>query len=98
MPRAKRPSARRDDLRAQLTARDIGTEVYYPVPLHLQECFRSLGHGRGDFPAAERAAAESLALPIYGELAPAQQQAVVGAIAGFVRATETAGRSGSVRV
>lgn len=73
----------RDGLRAHLARRGVGTEVYYPVPLHLQPCFRSLGHRPGDFPHAEAAAAESLALPVYPELAAAQQQYVVQAIADY---------------
>jgi dTDP-4-amino-4,6-dideoxygalactose transaminase len=89
---------RRDDLRSHLTALGIGTEIYYPMALHLQPCFRDLGYKVGDFPAAERAAAESLAIPVYGELAPGQQQIVVDAIAEFVSATETANPRGPAHV
>lgn len=73
----------RDRLRAYLQTQGIGTEVYYPVPLHLQPCFRGLGHAAGAFPAAESAAREVLALPIYGELSDAQQAWVVEAIRVF---------------
>ena len=71
----------RDQVRAALTAQGIGTEIYYPVPFHAQECFAPLGYKLGDFPHAEAAAASSLAIPIYGELTLEQQQAVVAGLA-----------------
>jgi dTDP-4-amino-4,6-dideoxygalactose transaminase len=74
---------RRDELRAHLAARDIGTEIYYPVPLHQQACFRPPSGGPPRLPHAEHAAASSLALPIFGELTEAQQRHVVSSIAEF---------------
>jgi dTDP-4-amino-4,6-dideoxygalactose transaminase len=77
--------ADRDGLKAHLDARGIGSEVYYPIPFHLQPCFEYLGYTAGAFPHAERAAKESLAIPIYGELTSEQQEVVVKAIAEYVQ-------------
>ena len=75
---------RRDELREFLASSKIGSEIYYPVPLHLQKPLKSLGYSEGSFPEAERAAREVLALPIYAELREDEQQTVVAAIAEFL--------------
>jgi dTDP-4-amino-4,6-dideoxygalactose transaminase len=76
---------RRDDLREHLKAAGIGHSVYYPVPLHLQECFSDLGYREGDFPHAERACREVVSLPVYAELTAEQQERVVAAVVDFYR-------------
>jgi dTDP-4-amino-4,6-dideoxygalactose transaminase len=74
---------RRDDLRAFLKDKGIGTEIYYPIPMHLQNCYQSLGYQKGDFPVAERASEEVLSLPIYAELTNEQLAYVVDSMAAF---------------
>ena len=76
---------RRDDLREHLRRRGVGHSVYYPTPLHLQECFSELGYREGDFPVAEQAAREVISIPVYPGLDEAQQRRVVDAIVEFYR-------------
>jgi dTDP-4-amino-4,6-dideoxygalactose transaminase len=78
-------SRERNQLLAYLKNRKIGSEIYYPVPMHLQECFADLRYKSGDFPASECAANETLALPIYPELSEDMISSVVGAISDFHR-------------
>jgi dTDP-4-amino-4,6-dideoxygalactose transaminase len=79
-------SGRRDALRAHLTSRGVGSEIYYPLPLHEQACFASLGHRAEDFPWAHRLAGEVLSLPIYPEIPAGQIEQVCAVIAEFIAA------------
>lgn len=82
-----RVPGKRDELRAFLTEVGIGTDIYYPVSLHLQECFEYVGYKEGDLPESEKASRETLALPIYPELRPEQLEYVVDTIARFYEQT-----------
>jgi dTDP-4-amino-4,6-dideoxygalactose transaminase len=77
---------RREELRAHLTAGGVGHEIYYPLPLHLQECFRGLGLQPGAFPVSEAAAESTLALPIFPDLTREQQDYVIESLASFYAA------------
>jgi dTDP-4-amino-4,6-dideoxygalactose transaminase len=77
------PDGRRDALRQHLAAARVGTEIYYPLSVHQQECYRHLGYGPGSLPESERAAKETLALPIFPELSAAEQRLVVRETAKF---------------
>jgi len=79
-------TARRDDLMAALKTHQIGSEVYYPLPMHLQECFADLGYHTGDFVHSEQAAQQTLAIPVYPELTPVQQERVVEVLSAFFTA------------
>ncbi len=77
------PESQRDGLRSFLSSRGVGSEIYYPIPLHLQVCFRSLGYSEGDFPVSEAAAKETIALPMFPELTADDQSHVASTIAEF---------------
>ena len=74
---------RRDELRSFLAEKHIASEIYYPLPFHLQECFQNLGGKQGDFPVSEEAAAEVLALPVYPGMTIAMREFVVDQIVNF---------------
>jgi dTDP-4-amino-4,6-dideoxygalactose transaminase len=78
-------TSRRDAVREALTRAGIGSEVYYPLGLHLQECFRSLGYKPGDMPETERACSEVLAIPVFGELGDVRRARVAEAVIQAVR-------------
>lgn len=76
---------RRDELKDYLKSREIGSEIYYPLPMHLQECFKDLGYKKGDMPVAEKAAEMALSLPIFPELTGQEQEYIVQAIKEFYK-------------
>jgi dTDP-4-amino-4,6-dideoxygalactose transaminase len=86
----------RDELIAHMNAQQIGSEIYYPLPLHLQECFRNLGYKEGDLPESERAASEVLALPVYPELSRDQIRFVADTIVDWVSSRSATGTAGSI--
>ena len=75
---------KRDELLKHLQSNNIGCAVYYPVPLHMQNCFENLGYKKGDFPVSEKAAEEVLALPVYPELTNEMQDYVVEKVLDFL--------------
>jgi dTDP-4-amino-4,6-dideoxygalactose transaminase len=75
----------RDELLAWLRDRQIGSAVYYPLPLHLQECFRELGHSRGDFSVSEECSEKAISLPVFGELTTEERNEVIQAVRNFYR-------------
>ena len=77
--------SKRDELRAHLKEKGVGTEIYYPLPMHLQNCYQDLGYRKGAFPLSERAAEEVMSLPIYAELSDAQLTYVVEMVADFFK-------------
>ncbi len=87
---------RRDALQEYLAERKIGSAIYYPVPLHLQKCFASLGYREGSLPVTEQAAREVLSLPVFAELTDAEQAVAIDAIEGFCRAAQQPGTSRAV--
>ena len=82
-----RAGSRRDELLSFLKGKNIGCEIYYPLPLHFQDCFHSLNYKKGDFPESEKAADETLALPISHEITQPQQEYLVESIRDFFTAT-----------
>ena len=75
--------SRRDELISHLKQKNIGCEIYYPVPMHLQQCFQYLGYKKGDLPESEKAAKEVLAIPIYPELTDEMKDYIVESILSF---------------
>jgi dTDP-4-amino-4,6-dideoxygalactose transaminase len=74
----------RDELRDYLSAKKVGTEIYYPLPLHLQECFKDLGYRVGDLPVSERCARQVLSLPIYPQLSEPEREYVADTVLEFI--------------